>query len=123
MRPSRSFLFGARALSWLAVAATIVTTSLALRTATPAHADTPAISNLADGRGLTQVGKAEGTPTNFVITMTTPEVTGQRKIRIIVPDDYYTDPGKRYPVFYFLHGAGDGPGNPYNFVSIWRACR
>ncbi|MFF3722244.1 alpha/beta hydrolase [Streptomyces erythrochromogenes] len=90
-----------------------MTTSLALLTATPAHADTPAIPNLADGRGLTQVGKAEGTPTNFVITVTTPEVTGQHKIRIIVPDTYYTDPGKRYPVFYFLHGAGDGPGNPY----------
>ncbi|MFI8264559.1 MULTISPECIES: hypothetical protein [unclassified Streptomyces] len=76
------------------------------------HTDTPAIPNLTDDRGLTQVGKAEGTPTNFVITVTTPEVAGQHKIRIIIPDDYYTDPGKRYPEFHFQHGAGDGPATP-----------
>lgn len=66
---------------------------------------------LADGYGLTQVGTATGTATNFVITVTTPQVAGRHHIKIILPSDYNADPDKRYPVLYFLHGAGDDPVN------------
>ncbi|WP_308120618.1 alpha/beta hydrolase [Streptomyces bambusae] len=67
---------------------------------------------LADGFGLTQVAPATGTATNFVITVATPEVAGEHRIRILLPADYASSPAKRYPVFYFLHGASDDPGNP-----------
>ncbi|GAB2690513.1 alpha/beta hydrolase [Kitasatospora kifunensis] len=75
-----------------------------------AHADdgsTP--PTLTDGSGLTQVGAATGTATNFVITVTTPQVAGQHHIKIILPSDYNANPTKRYPVLYFLHGAADDP--------------
>ncbi|MFK8851757.1 alpha/beta hydrolase [Streptomyces sp. Ac-502] len=65
-----------------------------------------------DGFGLTQVGGATGSATNFVITVTTPEVAGEHRIRILLPRGYADHPEKRYPVLYFLHGASDDPGNP-----------
>ncbi|MGW8780307.1 alpha/beta hydrolase [Streptomyces sp. NPDC055796] len=64
---------------------------------------------LADGFGLTQVGAATGGPTNFHITVTTPEVAGGHHIKIILPRGYYDDPARRYPVLYFLHGSPDDP--------------
>ncbi|MFG3497717.1 alpha/beta hydrolase [Streptomyces sp. NPDC047928] len=78
-----------------------------------AHADTPGPPELADGFGLTRVGAPTGTATNFVITVTTPEVAGEQHLRILLPEDYASRPDKRYPVFYFLHGASDDPVNPY----------
>ncbi|GHF58698.1 hypothetical protein GCM10010218_45020 [Streptomyces mashuensis] len=80
---------------------------------TPAHADPAgAPPPLTDGFGLTQTGSVTGTATNFVVTVTTPEVSGEHRIRILLPRDYAADPNRRYPVFYFLHGASDDPGNP-----------
>ncbi|MFD5507190.1 alpha/beta hydrolase [Streptomyces sp. NPDC127051] len=64
---------------------------------------------MADGFGLTQVDTATGGPTNFYITVTTPEVTGKHHIKIILPSGYYDDPARRYPVLYFLHGSPDDP--------------
>ncbi|MFJ9825024.1 alpha/beta hydrolase [Streptomyces sp. NPDC101160] len=64
---------------------------------------------LRDGFGLTQVDTAQGTATNFFITVTTPEVTGRHHIKIILPSGYYDDPARRYPVLYFLHGSPDDP--------------
>ncbi|MFI8460472.1 alpha/beta hydrolase [Kitasatospora sp. NPDC085464] len=67
---------------------------------------------LTDGFGLTQVGTATGSATDFVITVTTPQVSGQHAIRILLPADYAQHPERRYPVLYFLHGASDGPNDP-----------
>ncbi|MFC5642633.1 alpha/beta hydrolase [Kitasatospora cinereorecta] len=83
-----------------------------------AHAGTPAQPPMPDAFNLTTVATdpaivATNTPTNFVITVTTPQVAGTHHIRIILPADYYTNTGKRYPVLYFLHGASDNPANPY----------
>ncbi|MEV7186561.1 alpha/beta hydrolase-fold protein [Kitasatospora sp. NPDC093102] len=75
-----------------------------------AEADGP--PPLSDGFGLTQVGAATGSATNFVITVTTPQVAGPHTIRILLPADYAAHPDKRYPVLYFLHGASDNPGDP-----------
>ncbi|MFG2717807.1 alpha/beta hydrolase [Streptomyces sp. NPDC048416] len=88
-------------------------TALLLLGAPSAHADTPAPPVLADGFGLTQVGAATGSATNFVITVKTAEVSQEHHIRILLPAGYATEPAKRYPVFYFLHGASDDPANPY----------
>ncbi|MCQ6555547.1 esterase family protein [Streptomyces sp. C10-9-1] len=74
-----------------------------------AAADPP---ELHDGFGLTQTAPATGTDTNFVITVTTPEVAGEHRIRILLPEGYADAPERRYPVLYFLHGASDDPGNP-----------
>ena len=61
----------------------------------------------------------------------------ERRYRIYLPSDYYSQPGKRYPVVYYFHGWGgrykwdnyqpeDDPGYPGNgrseppFVMEWR---
>ncbi|MFF2117135.1 alpha/beta hydrolase [Kitasatospora sp. NPDC058184] len=75
-----------------------------------AGADAP--PPLTDGFGLTQVGTPTGSATNFVITVTTPQVAGPHTIRILLPADYASRPDKRYPVLYFLHGASDNPSDP-----------
>ncbi|MFD0385102.1 alpha/beta hydrolase [Streptomyces stramineus] len=94
-----------------AAVAALATALLALGVP-PAQAGAPAPPPLTDASGLTQVGAATGSATNFVVTVTTPEVAGEHRIRILLPRDYADNPGKRYPVFYFLHGASDDPGNP-----------
>ncbi|MEU6967160.1 alpha/beta hydrolase-fold protein [Kitasatospora aureofaciens] len=77
-----------------------------------APAEAPGPPPLADGFGLTQVGAATGSATNFVITVTTAQVAGEHTIRILLPADYAARPDKRYPVLYFLHGASDNPADP-----------
>ncbi|UKY54220.1 alpha/beta hydrolase [Streptomyces inhibens] len=78
-----------------------------------AHAAPPdAPPKLTDGFGLTQVGTANGTATDFVITVKTSQVAGEHRIRILLPADYAERPDKRYPVFYLLHGAADSPADP-----------
>ncbi|OKK22091.1 esterase [Streptomyces sp. CB00455] len=72
----------------------------------------PAPPALTDGFGLTQTTGATGSGRNFVVTVTTPEVAGEHRIRILLPAGYFDDPARRYPVLYFLHGASDDPGNP-----------
>ncbi|MFG2982148.1 alpha/beta hydrolase [Streptomyces sp. NPDC048258] len=78
----------------------------------PVHAAPQGPPVMTDGSGLTQVSAVTGTGTNFVVTVSTPEVAGEHRIRILLPGDYAADPAKRYPVLYFLHGASDDPGNP-----------
>ncbi|MFD8744526.1 alpha/beta hydrolase [Streptomyces sp. NPDC059616] len=92
----------------LAAAALTMTATLA----TPlAHAEDAAPPVLSDGFGLTQVagGTEVHSDNDFTITVTTPQVAGPHRIRIFLPGGYRTDPGRRWPVAYFLHG---GPGNP-----------
>ncbi|MGK4579935.1 alpha/beta hydrolase [Kitasatospora sp. HPMI-4] len=90
-----------------AVVATAMTLAAFLGTTpAPAHADNapPAFT---DGYGLTQVGTPEvHSSTDFTITVTTAQLSGQHKIRVFLPRDYSADPGRRWPVVYFLHGGG-----------------
>ncbi|MFF2079217.1 alpha/beta hydrolase [Kitasatospora sp. NPDC058162] len=80
-------------------------------TAAPAQAaaGTGAPPKMTDGYGLTQTDQAVGDPTDFYLTVTTPEVAGKHHIKIILPSGYYDDPTRRYPVLYFLHGSPDDP--------------
>ncbi|MFC9293750.1 alpha/beta hydrolase [Streptomyces sp. NPDC057011] len=61
-----------------------------------------------DGYGLTVVPEDTQVhgPTDFTITVTTPQLSGKHRIRILLPTAYDTDPGRRWPVTYFLHGGG-----------------
>ncbi|GGX23649.1 alpha/beta hydrolase [Streptomyces chryseus] len=61
-----------------------------------------------DGYGLTVVpGSTEvHSPTDFTITVTTKQLSGKHKIRVLLPAGYDADPGRRWPVTYFLHGGG-----------------
>ncbi|MGC0372515.1 MULTISPECIES: alpha/beta hydrolase [unclassified Streptomyces] len=70
--------------------------------------DTPAVPGFTDGFGLTQVAGATEvrSPTDFTITVTTPEVSGPHKIRVFLPSGYADDPDRHWPVTYFLHGGG-----------------
>ncbi|MFD6225797.1 alpha/beta hydrolase [Streptomyces sp. NPDC060232] len=75
--------------------------------APPAAAQIPVFT---DGHGLTLVPgdtQVHG-PTDFTLTVTTPQVSGKHRIRILLPAAYDADPGRRWPVTYFLHG---GSGN------------
>jgi S-formylglutathione hydrolase FrmB len=104
-----------RTAGWLSAKAGFVIAAMAATMLiTPAaHAADSAPPTLTDGYGLTQVGAATGTATNFVITVTTAQVAGQHHIRILLPSAYAANPAQRYPVFYLLHGAPDDPANPY----------
>lgn len=96
-----------------AMAAVIVLAAAVLLPGTaPVHADPQGPPAMTDGSGLTQVSAVTGTGTNFVVTVSTPEVVGEHRIRILLPAGYAADAAKRYPVLYFLHGASDDPGNP-----------
>ncbi|GAA2807599.1 hypothetical protein GCM10010441_35430 [Kitasatospora paracochleata] len=99
---------------------------------TAAHADAPgATPVLADGFGLKQVPRSDDpslfgnpnipadTATDFRITVTSAQVanapgTVGHHLRIVLPSDYYADPGKRYPVLYLLHGS---PGDPCDYFN------
>ncbi|WP_037604611.1 alpha/beta hydrolase [Streptacidiphilus rugosus] len=113
-----------RAKAALAVAATAAAT---LISAPAAHADPAGPPALANGFGLTQVadpslqsqGVPAATPTDFTITVTTPQVAADpgtvgHHIRIVLPADYYSNPTARYPVLYLLHGS---PGDPCDYFS------
>ncbi|MET9262027.1 alpha/beta hydrolase-fold protein [Amycolatopsis sp. NPDC004079] len=89
--------------------AAAVVTALAVLAPPAAHADEQAPPVLADGFGLTQVGSATGTGTDFVLTVTTAQVAGPHHLKIILPAGYDSHPAKRYPVLYFLHGSPDDP--------------
>ncbi|KQX56283.1 MULTISPECIES: alpha/beta hydrolase-fold protein [unclassified Streptomyces] len=90
-----------------AAAAAVAVTAV---TGPVAAADTPVIPDFTDGQGLTRVTTATEvrSSTDFTLTVTTPELSGQHKIRVFLPSDYYSAPDKRWPVTYFLHG---GAGN------------
>jgi S-formylglutathione hydrolase FrmB len=92
----------------VAAAATAAAAVLTVFAGPAAHAATPAIPGFTDGYGLTQVGGATEvhSDTDFTITVTTKQLSGQHKIRIFLPRDYAADPGRRWPVVYFLHGGG-----------------
>ncbi|MBD0691924.1 esterase [Streptomyces sp. CBMA123] len=92
----------------VALLAAVVATATTAGTARAAGG-TGAPPPMADRFGLTQVEPAVGGPTDFYLTVTTPEVTGKHHIKIILPSGYYDDPARRYPVLYFLHGSPDDP--------------
>ncbi|MBT2468000.1 esterase [Streptomyces sp. ISL-66] len=82
-------------------------------TATPAvTVSTPSapgeVPAFRDGYGLTLVPEDTQVngPTDFTITVTTPQLSGKHRIRILLPTGYGADPGRRWPVTYFLHGGG-----------------
>jgi S-formylglutathione hydrolase FrmB len=45
------------------------------------------------------------------LTVRTPALTGDTKVRVLLPSDYASDPGRRYPVLYLLHGASGNYAN------------
>ncbi|MGA4979864.1 alpha/beta hydrolase [Streptomyces cinereoruber] len=93
----------------------------ALTGATAAHAGTlrtaPAVTApsavaalpaFTDGHGLTVLpwATAVHSPTDFTLTVTTKQLSGQHKIRVLLPAGYDAAPERRWPVTYFLHGGG-----------------
>lgn len=108
----RPLLSGARVRAGIRARVTAVvaaaTAMLATLAAPTAHAETPGIPSFTDSYGLTQVTGATEvhSGTDFTITVTTAKLSGRHKIRIFLPAGYTTDPGKRWPVAYFLHGGG-----------------
>ncbi|WP_354644634.1 alpha/beta hydrolase [Kitasatospora camelliae] len=92
-----------------AVVAAALAVSVAASLPTPAaHAEGSTPPVLSDGFGLTQVAGATEvhSPTDFTFTVTTRQLSGQHRIRVFLPRGYGDDPGKRWPVAYFLHGGG-----------------
>ncbi|MET9661574.1 alpha/beta hydrolase-fold protein [Streptomyces sp. NPDC006510] len=103
----RTLLTAWRTRTRTAVTAAALTVTATL-VAPLAHAEGSAPPVLSDGFGLTQVagGTEVRSDTDFTITVTTRQVAGPHKIRVFLPSGYRTDPEKRWPVTYFLHGGG-----------------
>ncbi|NEA48562.1 alpha/beta hydrolase-fold protein [Streptomyces sp. SID10815] len=97
---------GRLTVTWLVAAAAL---ALAGPAGPARAADGAAPPPMTDGFGLTRADPTVGGPTDFTLTVTTPEVAGKHHIKIILPSGYYDDPGRRYPVLYFLHGSPDDP--------------
>ncbi|MFJ6698032.1 alpha/beta hydrolase [Streptomyces sp. NPDC091272] len=93
-----------------AAAVPATTTAAQATTAkTPAsQASSAGIPVFRDGQGLTVVpgGTEVHSPTDFTLTVTTEQLSGRHKIRILLPAGYEADTARRWPVTYFLHGAG-----------------
>ncbi|MGW7450129.1 alpha/beta hydrolase [Streptomyces sp. NPDC054787] len=67
-----------------------------------------AVPDFSDGYGLSLVRQDTQVngPTDFTLTVTTPQLSGKHPIRILLPAAYDTEPDRRWPVTYFLHGGG-----------------
>ncbi|MEW2135590.1 alpha/beta hydrolase-fold protein [Streptomyces sp. NPDC005409] len=67
-----------------------------------------AVPDFSDGYGLSLVREDTQVngPTDFTLTVTTPQLSGKHPIRILLPAAYDTEPDRRWPVTYFLHGGG-----------------
>lgn len=90
----------------LAAAALAVLPLLALAPAARAATAATELPPFTSGFGLTLVGAPVAhSPTDFTLTVTTPQVSGPHRIRIFLPADYAADPARRWPVTYFLHGG------------------
>lgn len=108
----RAQLFYERARSLLrpTSATTAATVAVVIAVAGSAvQAQPPEIPSFTDGHGLTLVDSEAHSSTDFTITVTTAQLSGQHKIRVFLPAAYTTAPDKQWPVAYFLHG---GAGNP-----------
>ncbi|MFE9045245.1 alpha/beta hydrolase [Streptomyces sp. NPDC007818] len=79
----------------------------AAATASPS-APVAALPVFTDGHGLTVLPGATQvhSPTDFTLTVTTKQLSGQHKIRVLLPAGYDAAPERRWPVTYFLHGGG-----------------
>ena len=54
------------------------------------------------------------------LTIAAPALAGETKVRVLLPDGYRADDGRRYPVLYLLHGAG---GNETDWTDDGAAAR
>ncbi|WP_046776907.1 alpha/beta hydrolase [Streptomyces yangpuensis] len=93
------------ALAAAAPTAAGLTAAPSVTAAAPLDAEIPVFT---DGHGLRLVPEDTQvhSPTDFTLTVTTPQVSGKHRIRILLPSAYGADPDRRWPVTYFLHGGG-----------------
>lgn len=66
---------------------------------------------LVDGSGIHVVDTTWVNERLVDVTMTTPALVQTVHVRILVPAGYGTDPGRRYPSMYLLHGCRAGEPN------------
>lgn len=113
----RTRLFSDRTRSFLRLpAATVAAVVAAVAVAgSAAQAQPVEIPSFTDGHGLTVVDSEAHSSTDLTLTVTTAQLSGQHEIRVFLPADYATDPDKRWPVAYFLHG---GAGVPHDVAAV-----
>ena len=78
----------------------------ALAVAARAAAAAPAV--FSDGYGLHVVSQTQLDSRLLALTVTTAALPGPANVRILLPADYASQPDRRYPVLYLLHGTGGG---------------
>ncbi|MFI5530372.1 alpha/beta hydrolase [Kitasatospora sp. NPDC051853] len=101
------------AIAFAALAGTAPAHAGAAATTASTTAAAPAVQAVPvfrDGQGLTVLPDATEVhgPTDFTLTVTTGRLSGKHRIRVLLPSGYDADPGRRWPVTYFLHGGGGG---------------
>jgi S-formylglutathione hydrolase FrmB len=84
---------------------------LMLMGAPQARADAP---NFTSGNGIT-VNKRTSNGRLIDLTVKSSAVQGTQTLLVVLPTNYYANPGKRYPVVYMLHGAL--VTNPYVWIA------
>jgi S-formylglutathione hydrolase FrmB len=101
-----------RALSSVAAAIALATATLTFGfvAPTPAGADAP---NVVSGSGITVTATRWISSRTFEADVSTPlvapvAVNGPHRVRITLPNDYFSRPTARYPVLYLLHGGAGG---------------
>ncbi|HVX18125.1 MAG TPA: alpha/beta hydrolase-fold protein [Acidimicrobiales bacterium] len=83
---------------------------LPLATAPPAAADAPTMSS---GHGITVTGWRWISARTFEVDISTADiapvaVNGPNRVRVTLPNDYFSSGTTRYPVLYLLHGGAGG---------------
>jgi len=73
-----------------------------------APASVAAAPSFSDHADLRVVSQKQLDARLLAVTVSTPALGSTANIRILLPADYGADPGRRYPVFYLLHGTSGG---------------
>lgn len=95
----------------IAFALSILLVLLMLLTqATTARADAP---NLTTGNGITVTANRWISPRTFEVDISTADIAanatnGPNRIRVTLPNNYFSSPNARYPTLYLLHGGAGG---------------
>jgi S-formylglutathione hydrolase FrmB len=90
---------------------------LAILTAIAARAAVAAaeVAELRDGHGIHVESLRQLDPRQLDVQVATAALQRPVDVRILLPDGYADDPGRRYPVLYLFHGTSGRPSDWINF--------
>ncbi|GAA3384659.1 alpha/beta hydrolase [Cryptosporangium minutisporangium] len=88
-----------------AVAAVLVATALSAVRATPALADVGGLSKGVADDGARVVSETFVEWQKLDIVVESPAMNGRTPVRLLLPKDYFTQPDRKWPTLYLMHGC------------------